>query len=524
MEEFLKTQPILWIPSDVWFGFLDRRLGILADTHGKIYENRPPNYGVLSGLFANLMQSVIFTPPVVNTFVRESLAALEYKRHCDSDGMFFLHTFDLSKQPCLMGIQQRDDSSIKRFLGGGLPKPGARFVRESLVGEVEEGDETYPLGRTPTWAQIKLSFLRTPFELMPKWIFPAELKSFMDAEELSIERKACMIFVKFCRALWVILHPAWMRPETSPIKPRTIEQALGSWSVDSVCERMENIKFRPCNSGFRDVSGQPMLPFEDRWEIYFPDEGVVLKKRWGIFAEESGYLHLYHAEARCLGTDDTQELNRCLGVLLSHCQCLPDSDLPAARDNIWRVDQQQMVLLANPKHYKIAGVASTKGNGGNRAPRAPAAHRLPKDAQIQFLIQEGYTAVNSTRAVKMKAASIRNVARRSNKAKNARQPPKRINRKQVSDEKSSSSKEAENQGYEPEDRSNDEDYYYSSEEKTQSKSMKHKAHKPLTRRNKKQIAESDDMELSEEQDEEVEDEADERGGMADDEDDNPYDM
>ena len=546
VEEFLDTQPILWLPSDVWFEFLDRRLGILADAHGRLYQIRPPNYGVLSGLFANLMQSVIFTPPVVNIFVRESLAALEYKRNCASDGMFFLHTFDLEKQPVIEGVLDKDDSSIKRFLGGGLPKPGVKLVRETAVEDVDEGEEFYPLGRTPTWSQIKLSLKRGPFELMPKWIFPVELKPYAEGERGSIERKACQIFIKFCRAVWIILHPAWMAPETHPIKPRTIEGALESLSVDSICERMENIEFRACNSGFREVSGRPMLSFEARWKIYFPAEGVALKKRWEVFAEESGYLHLYHKEAKRLGTDDTRELNRCLAVLLSHSQCLPDSDLPEGRDNIWRVDQQQLILLANPKYYRISGVGTTSVVR-NRRQRAPAAHRPLKDVQQQFLMQQGFSAAHSAKAVKIKATRIRNIDRRSKKAKNARQPPKR---KYVSNDGGSSSedegyepedrsndddyhnseedvrpkkpKKRETQGYEPEDRSNDDDYDYNSLEDIQPTI---KARKPQMRRTRNQIPESDNIKSSSEgRDEEVEGGDEKIGRMKDDDDDNPYDM
>ncbi|KIM37238.1 hypothetical protein M413DRAFT_13424 [Hebeloma cylindrosporum] len=483
VDTFLNTNPILWISSAVWFHFLDRRLGILADSHAKLYFLRPPNYGVLSGLFANLMQSVMFTPPVVHTFVKESLASLEYKRHCASDGMFFLHTFDIDKKPCVEGILERDDSSIQRFLGGGPRKPGARWVREAAGEEDGEGEGSYPLGRTPTWSQIKLSLQRNPFELMPKWIFPVELVPYIEAENGSMERLACKIFIKFCRALWIILHPAWML-------------------AGNVAHQAKNIG----RSSSELVSGRPMLSFDARWEIYFPDEGVALKKRWEIFKEESGYLHLYHAEARRLGTNDTRELNRCLGFLLSHCQCLPDSDLPEARDNIWRPAQQQMVLLANPRYYLIAGVGSTMGRG-NRAQRAPAGHRALRDAQQQFLMQEGFDATLSAKAVRMKAASVRNMNRRSNKGKNARKPPKRKNQKQV-DPSSSSSKEGDTQRYQPEDHSNDgEDGDGEDDTRQKSTNRKRAPKTPI----KDQIPPSEEEELSDEEDEEVESAEGERG-------------
>ena len=49
----------------------------------------------ISGLYAFLMQSVIFTPPRVNSYIRDTLAGLNYKQNCDYFGVFFLDLNDL---------------------------------------------------------------------------------------------------------------------------------------------------------------------------------------------------------------------------------------------------------------------------------------------------------------------------------------------------------------------------------------------------------------------------------------------
>jgi hypothetical protein len=79
VDSLLNTEPILWIPSEIWFTFLSRRLKVLYDAHFKLWKRLPSTYGVISGLFAFLMQSVIFTPPRINSYVRETLAALNYR-------------------------------------------------------------------------------------------------------------------------------------------------------------------------------------------------------------------------------------------------------------------------------------------------------------------------------------------------------------------------------------------------------------------------------------------------------------
>ena len=481
---------------------------------------RPPNYGVLSGLFAFLMQSVMFTPPMVNTFVRESLAALEYKRHCDSDGMFFLHTFDITKNPCLIGILQEDDSSVKRYLGGGLKVPGVSLIRGPQAALAESDDEQgrveYPLGRTPTWAQIKQSLQADPFELVPRWRFPLELKTYEEAARSSVKGKACKIFIKLCRAIWFILHPGWLKPEGDAVEPTTINGALECLTVDFIADRMVNVQFRPCNAGLRGVSGRPMLSFGERLRIYFPDEGAALTKRWDVFAEEGGYLHLYHQEARRLNVNNTLELNRCLAELLSHCQCLPDSDLPEVGDAIWRVEKQRIILLANPKHLLMDGVGSGGGRGRKRAPRAPAAHRAVRDAKIQLLMQEGISAAVSAKAVRLKEASIRaekkrRLDRRSRKKKNSRRPPKAKRRKASSEEGEAEEaewvdeEEAEKEREEEEEEVEDED----KEEKDEDKEEEEEEEEEEEDKDKEEEEEEEDKDKEEEEEEEDKDEEEE---------------
>jgi uncharacterized protein YoaH (UPF0181 family) len=253
--------------------------------------------------------------------------------------------------------------------------------------------------------------------------------TYEEAARSSIKGKACKIFIKLCRAIWFILHPGWLKPEGDAVEPTTINGALECLTVDFIMDRMVNVELRPCNAGLRGVSGRPMLSFGERWRIYFPDEGAALTERWEVFVEEGGYLHLYHQEARHLNVNNMLELNRCLAELLSHCQCLPDSDLAEAGDAIWRVEKQRIILLANPKHLLIDSVGSGGGRGRKRGPRAPAAHRPVRDAKIQLLMQEGISAAVSAKAVRLKAASIRaekkrRLDRQSKKKKNLRKPPK----------------------------------------------------------------------------------------------------
>jgi len=88
---------------------------------------------------------------------------------------------------------------------------------------------------------------------MAKWSFPVELEHYADAEEDSIKGWACKIVIKFTQGLWVIFNPDWMKSrslEVQRIKAITREEALTCWSMDFICEKMENVKFCPCNFWF----------------------------------------------------------------------------------------------------------------------------------------------------------------------------------------------------------------------------------------------------------------------------------
>ncbi|KIM49948.1 hypothetical protein M413DRAFT_6757 [Hebeloma cylindrosporum] len=458
VEDFMDSEPILWLPSEIWFEFIDRRLGILSETQAYLFATRPANYGVLSGLLAYLMQSVMFTPPVVNTFVRESLAALQFKRIADSFGMFFLQTLDLQAEQCLEDVLQVDDPSIKRILGT-LKEPGVQFIRPPAP---EDEPDNYPLGRNPTWAEIKRSLQDNPLELVSPWSFPVELQSYVNAAAASIEQKACKIFIAFCRGLWISLNPQWLAHGAQPVEPTTVQGALECWSLDYIVQRTtKDAEYRPCNSGrFKGGSGPRSIPFGERWKTYFVDEGVALPLHFKAMGEESGYIHLYQQTARPLNVDDIQELNRCLEELLSHCQCLPDSDLEPERNAIWKVEKAKIIILVNADHYRIEGVG-TEPRGGKRvrrAPRAPVAHRAPKDVQIGLLMLEGHSAEDSAKAVRIKAKAVlarekrklreeekRKAGRRSNKAKNFRRPPKARNMPEEADDEEAEEEDEESQ-------------------------------------------------------------------------------
>ena len=377
------------------------------------------------------MQSVIFTPPRVNQYVRKSLAVLQYQRHCDTFGMFFLDTLDFTIACLIPEILPADDVSVHRILGALVRKP--RMPITSREDEQEDLNK-YPIGETPTWKQITRSLEVNPTVLIRKWEgLPAELDRYENPEKDSTEDVACDIFIRFTGQIWTALHDGWRIETTVEIAPTTIQEALTNWTVDFVLQHCLNPLFVPCNTGLKHVSGRHVSSFAGRLTLYFPLENdEPLGKFWSGFAVEPGYIHDFRE--RMKDPELNEELPRCLEDLLAQCQCLPDSARSKSTNRAWHVHQKRMVILTNPRFYCIREVgekATVTSKRLDREQRAAPAHRSERERMILMLQAAGYSREIANRAVNAQRNARRKRLRdmgRSKRAKNKRKPPQRKNK------------------------------------------------------------------------------------------------
>ena len=137
-EEYLRSDPVLWIPSEVWFGFLARRVHEIQRTQIAIVRRRPPNLGILTSILNHMLHSTISTPIVFDSHLRESLALLEYRNVLETAGMFFLQEFDLSSDTCLYDVQQQDDITVLSLMGANTKAQiGKRFKQEPYCAGID---------------------------------------------------------------------------------------------------------------------------------------------------------------------------------------------------------------------------------------------------------------------------------------------------------------------------------------------------------------------------------------------------
>jgi len=394
---------------------------VLYETHSKLWMKFPPNYGVASGLFAFLMQSVIFTPPKVNSYVREALTALNYKRNCDTFGMFFAPLDDPKRPWLIEDLPEIDTTEVVRELKLTVTRPRQpRPERQN----VESDDETrYPLGEAPTWNQISGSLQSDPTILIPRWEEPPEVEQYTESEPGTPESHATQIFICFTCHLWILLNPSWRTRPERRINPTTLSDALRCWSVDAILEEVIATSFRPCHSGLEGAPGRPSMSFSMRRNMYFPeDEDQGLMKAWKSLGLQPGYISKYRGARKQMEPEAQKELDNCLEELLSLCQCLPDSSRSQSGGWVWRVVGKKIVVLTNPKFFRLRRVGQKPSNPRRgQGQRAVPAHRNARSTAVAILVQEEVPQEVAEQAYRM----TRNRDRRSAKSKNRRKPPPR---------------------------------------------------------------------------------------------------
>ena len=198
--------------------------------------------------------------------------------------------------------------------------------------------------------------------------------------------------------------------------PKTLEEALGQWSLDVCLEKTRSATFEALNT---EGEGRHVEDFCARRKIFFPQEPLEkLPKAWGDFGSKYGYIARYQKERKRVEAPYEGELDEYLEELLGLCQCLPDSSVR----HIWRTEGGQVVFVTNPKGYKIRGV----GRGGKKKEgvrRAPRAQRTKKDTMIGIIKGEHQTTLEKAEMAYRMMGSVRRKRERSGRMKNKRVPP-----------------------------------------------------------------------------------------------------
>ena len=419
------SEAILWLPSQVWFEFLRRRLETLVEHHQSLYYRNPAasNYGVMTGLFTYLMQSVLFTPTMVNSYVRESLALLNYKVTVDRFGMFFLHDLDMTKDICLPGVLVKDDLDILRKLGVERMHK-LRLPHSDPPDNGEEEEEAYPIGRMPSWKELNSALKVRPWTIMRRWTWPSALDWYENAEEGTMMHAASKLFQLFTSQIWATLNDSW-KANPDLHSPTTLRAALECWTLDQLHNSLNSYWIIPCNSYIHgDIPGSKAPSFASRSGLYFVRAAnEQLEGVWEPLAKAPGFIWEYQKQIEKLGDDDIDELHGALEILFSKCQCLPNSKFGGG-SIIWEVRKGDVVLLGNPRFYKIVSISNSGRQ--HRTRRAPT-HTGKVALQVALLQLTGLSKKQARMTLNLQKSLTlaAQKKKRSGQSRNRRVPPTR---------------------------------------------------------------------------------------------------
>ncbi|KAG1832549.1 hypothetical protein DFJ58DRAFT_736334 [Suillus subalutaceus] len=352
-REYLQSDPILWVPSKIWFELIRRRVREIQRTQISIVKKNPPNLGILTGLLNHMLRSTTSTPIVYDFHVRESLALLEYRNVLETAGMFFLQEFDLDSDTCLEEVQQIDDVNVLALMG-----VNAKAQRDRAVGRMhawrssESELEDYPIGRTPTWTRLKAALANSPAMIMRPWMWSSRLSN----TQLSVGRL-------------IVMHPT---------PPKLAQEAMKCWTITSIDDTLSAVAFEACNAGLHDSTGVTpgrMGPksrtFADRCSLFFPDPDASHKNntQWSTLWEGDGYIAEFHKIMKAMAEDQQKLLKKGLHEVFSDLHCLP-----ASSQRVWIQRNDAILFTTNPAFYRIDCV----GRGAESQRKAPRARRAMK--------------------------------------------------------------------------------------------------------------------------------------------------
>jgi hypothetical protein len=298
------------------------------------------------------------------------------------------------------------------------------FVRED-----EDDENEFPIGRTPTWKEVKHILKVQPWVLLERYQMPAELKGYDLAPQGSDEHDAARLFRLFTSHIWVTLNGT-RQAEDDQLTPQSLAQSLECWSLEFGWARLEKCRIIPCNAGLTGaIPGRRDLAFTDRRAVYFPDQDVELRDTWALLAEEPGYISQYWEMVQKRSTEEEVEsFQNCISLILSYCQCLPNSyRTPNGSGKPWKEAGEEVEMVSNPRYYKLEAIGKVS-NPKAKARRGPL-HRGKHETRSKLLEMEGYTAPQVERARKLQTRLRRMIEKqRSGQAKNKRLPPQRKTR------------------------------------------------------------------------------------------------
>jgi hypothetical protein len=380
----MASKPVLWLPSNVWFDFLSRRMEEIQRTQIQLKGINPPNLGTLTGILNHMLRSTISTPIIFDFHVRESLALLEYRNVVKQANMFFLQELVLDLQPCLDAVQECDDFRVLALMGlnAKAQRDKALTSRQPTILDGFDQSAIFPIGPNPTWSQLQKAIIANPILMLKEWSMPGRLQN----QPVILAR----LFCQFTTQIWMMMNNTAMKG-IEPT-PTSLSDAMKCWTISSIDQTLFHTSFNACNTGLETADGvvhgrqgPRSMSFASRKDIYFPAPEIKPKpgSQWLPFWDTTGYISVYHKLLDDRSKQERFYLQDSLETIFEHLQCLPASQKATKKSKgyVWRIKATSFVFYMNPRFYKVEGL-SKESNLVRKRPRKEVVHRQLKSRKV----------------------------------------------------------------------------------------------------------------------------------------------
>jgi hypothetical protein len=424
----MRSRPVLWLPSEVWFEFLSRRVEEIQRTQIQLRNHNPPNMGIITGVLNHMLRCIVSTPIVYDFHVRESLALLKCRIVVEKAGMFFLHDLDLDFLPCLDDVQESDDLRVLFLMGVNAKAQRDRGNSAEQQRRLLEGFDqmaTFPIGPRPTWSQLTKAIAANPVRMLKEWSMPGQLQGIAVA--------VANLFCQFTQQLWMMVGRNAMKGMEPT--PGSLSDAMRCWTAASIDETLLHATFKACNTGQASDGATPGCQgprsesFASRKLMYFPSATINSPPRkdsdWSVFWSTPGYIASHHQLMDGANAEESAYIVDALQEIFSHLQCLPASQRATkkSKGHVWKVQQGSFVFVTNPLFYKIERVAkeNKKSRGTLRGGRLLKSKKIFQKALCQTdPFDKSVISDHSKRQARLEGLSM--------VTKNKRKPPQRVSK------------------------------------------------------------------------------------------------
>lgn len=300
-------------------------------------------------------------------------------------------------------------------------KPNWRKQRQPET--VDDGGE-YPLGARPSAIQLTRSIRQNPSVVMRSWDYH---------DELNVNENATQLFIGFTKAMFSLCNRQW-RAEGWVPRPTTLKEAMEMWSIEQVRMQLPRAHFLAISAPEWGGQGRKARTFQERAEIFFPKHQLKPKagSSWSILYNKTDtaawYIKEYQTLCITLGNQDVVELQECIENIFNELQCLPNS-IPFTQHSTgctWTRTLGEIVVITNPKYYRVLGVSSKATKRGMGIAPAQARRR---EALEDLKLASGLTLQEARRQELQEKTQAhgsrrkRHLSQRSAQSRNARKPP-----------------------------------------------------------------------------------------------------